>query len=278
VRALRAAGHQVIALERAACDLSRPECVGQLVALEPELIVHAAAYTDVDGCARDPLRAYRVNTLGTHYVALACQQLGAALAYVSTNEVFPGDAGRAYLEYDRARPINAYGQSKWAGEEAVRALLPRHFICRVAWLFGGPRGFVRTMLRLAAERQELRVVADEVGSPTYTADVAQALTRLIATPYYGAYHLVNEGQASRLELARAALALGGYEHVQLQPIRQAEFPRASTPPLYTPLANVAAAELGIRLPPWDEALAACLAAPSAASTASTSTTATSTNL
>jgi dTDP-4-dehydrorhamnose reductase len=254
VRALSAAGHRVLSSGRAQCDLSHPTSVEQIVGLAPQLVVHAAAYTDVDGCAGDPQRAYQVNALGTQYVALACQRLDAPLVYISTNEVFAGDEGRAYFEYDRARPINAYGFSKWAGEEAVRALLTRHYICRVAWLFGGARSFVQTMLRLGGEREELSVVADEVGSPTYTVDVAEALAQLIEQPYYGTYHLVNAGQASRYELAQATLALGGLARVRLAPIAQRDFPRASTPPLYTPLHSPAAAALGIRMRPWSEAL------------------------
>ena len=254
-QAALSAEHELIPLGHADIELGHPDCVERLVATSAELVIHPAAYTDVDGCARDPERAYRVNGLGAQYVALACRQLGAPLVYVSTNEVFDGAAATPYFEYDRAAPINAYARSKWAGEQAVRETLDRFYIVRVAWLFGGARNFVRTVLRLAAERDSISMVADEVGSPTYAPDAAWALARLIQLPFYGTYHLVNEGTCSRFEFAADVLRLAGREQVALRPMRLAEFKRDTVVPLYTPLRNVAAAALGIRLRPWQEALA-----------------------
>jgi dTDP-4-dehydrorhamnose reductase len=248
------AEHELIPLGHGDVELGAPGCVERLAATGAELVIHPAAYTDVDGCARDPERAYRVNGLGTRYVALACRRLGAPLVYVSTNEVFDGGAAAPYFEYDSAAPINAYARSKWAGEQAVRELLDRFYIVRVAWLFGGARNFVRTVLRLAAERDSLAMVEDEVGSPTYAPDAAAAIARLIQLRFYGAYHLVNEGACSRLEFAAEALRLAGRDAVELKPIRLAEFKRDSTVPPYTPLRNVAAAALGIQLRPWHQAL------------------------
>jgi len=246
---------EVIGLGHADLELGRPDCVDRLVATGAELVIHPAAYTDVDGCARDPDLAYRVNGLGTQYVALACQQLGAPLVYISTNEVFDGTSNGAYVEYDRAAPINTYARSKWAGEQAVRELLSRFYIVRVAWLFGGERNFVRTVLRLAAERDTIAMVEDEIGSPTYAPDVAEALARLIRLPFYGTYHLVNEGACSRLDFAAEILRAAGRENVRLQPIKLADYKRASAVPPSTPLRNVAATALGIRLRPWQAALA-----------------------
>lgn len=250
-----AGAHEIVPLSRADLDLERPDCVQTLIATGAQCVIHPAAYTNVDGCARDPDRAYRVNALGTRYIALACQALNAPLVYISTNEVFDGAATSPYLEYDRPAPINPYGFSKWAGEQAVRELLHRFYIVRVAWLFGGERNFVRTVLRLAGERSEIAMVADEIGSPTYAPDAAAAIARLIETPYYGTYHLVNEGSCSRYEFAAATLRLAGRADVTLRPIALAEYQRPSRVPPYTPLRNVAAAELGIRLRPWEEALA-----------------------
>ncbi len=247
--------HEIIALKQPAFDLGRPDCVAQLVATGADLVVHPAAYTDVDGCARDPELAYRVNGIGTQYVALACRRLGAPLVYISTNEVFDGAATAPYVEYDRVAPINAYGRSKWAGEQVVRELLDSFYIARVAWLYGGERSFVRTVLRLASERDELSIVADEIGSPTFAPDVAAAVARLIATPFYGTYHLVNEGACSRFELAAAILRLAGRGRVALRPLKLADYRRDSVVPPYTPLRNIAAAALGIQLRPWQDALA-----------------------
>lgn len=253
--------HSVIALDRSALELGDPAAVDQIAATRADVVIHPAAYTDVDGCARDPERAYRINALGTKYVALGCRRIGAPLVYISTNEVFPGDAAAPYSEYDQPRPINAYGRSKWAGEQIVRELAPAFSIVRVAWLFGGPRNFVRTVLRLAANPPAggLRMVADEVGNPTYAADVAAAVANLITTDHYGTYHLVNSGHCSRYDFCRAILDRAGYGDLPVAPITLADFTRASTPPPYTPLANHAGAAIGLNLRPWTEALDAFLA-------------------
>jgi dTDP-4-dehydrorhamnose reductase len=248
--------HTLVPLGHDQLELTDPVTVEQIAATDADVVIHAAAYTNVDGCARDPGLAYRVNGLGTRYVALGCRRIDAALVYISTNEVFAGDARRPYFEDDPPRAINPYGQSKLAGEQAVRSLVARHFIVRVAWLFGGERNFVRTVLRLAANppAHGLRMVADEIGSPTYTFDVAAGLARLITTDYYGTYHFVNDGICSRYEFAAEILRRVGL-NIPLQPIRLCDFQRDSTPPPYTPLANLAGASLGITFRPWQDALA-----------------------
>ncbi|MFV9504701.1 MAG: dTDP-4-dehydrorhamnose reductase [Oscillochloridaceae bacterium umkhey_bin13] len=254
------ADYELLPLTQPSFDLDTPEAVDQLVATAADLIIHPAAYTNVDGCARDPELAYRINGLGTKYVALACRQLDVPLVYISTNEVFAGDAERPYNEYDLTGPVNAYGRSKLAGELIVRELLSRFYIVRVAWLFGGERNFVRTMLRLAANppADGLRMVDDEVGSPTYAPDVAAALAQLITTSHYGTFHFVNQGACSRYEFARTILDLAGYPDFPLTPIKLADYQRASTPPPYTPLANLAGTALGLGLRPWQEALVEAL--------------------
>ncbi|WP_129632994.1 dTDP-4-dehydrorhamnose reductase [Candidatus Oscillochloris fontis] len=250
-------GHELILVDRNEIELSSPAAVEQLVATKAELIIHPAAYTDVDGCARDPEWAYRVNAMGTKYVALACRRLGAPMVYISTNEVFAGNTGRAYMEYDQTGPINAYGRSKLAGEMAVREVLRDFYIVRIAWLFGGERNFVRTVLRLAANPPAggLRMVDDEVGNPTYCLDLAAAIVRLIGTRAYGTYHLVNSGACSRHAFASEIVRQAGYHDLPITPIQLADYPRASTPPPYSPLLNIAASDLGITLRPWQEALA-----------------------
>jgi dTDP-4-dehydrorhamnose reductase len=255
-------GHELVPLGHAQLELASPQTVAQIVATGADLVIHPAAYTNVDGCARDPELAYTINALGTRYVALACRRLEAPLVYVSTNEVFAGDTGQPYFEYDPTGPINAYGRSKLAGEQAVRELLERFYIVRVAWLFGGERNFVRTVMRLgtAPPAGGLRMVDDEVGSPTFTADVADAVMRLVDTgDFYGTYHFVNQGAVSRYGFARAILDRAGLAATALAPIKLADYKRDSTPPPYTPLANLAGAALGISLRPWEEALDAYLA-------------------
>ena len=258
---LGAQGHEIIGLGHDQLELGNPAAIEQIAATKAELVIHPAAYTNVDGCARDPELAYRINGLGTQYVALACQKLGAPLVYISTNEVFAGDADRPYAEYAPTSPVNAYGRSKLAGELVVRELLREFYIVRVAWLFGGERNFVRTIARLAAEPPAggLRMVADEIGSPTYTYDVAEGLGTLIASGVFGTYHFVNAGQCSRYEFAREIMDQSGFSHVPLTPIRLADYQRASSPPPYTPLANLAGANLGITFRDWQTAVAAFLA-------------------
>ncbi|MBO9361828.1 MAG: dTDP-4-dehydrorhamnose reductase [Thermoflexus sp.] len=253
--------HTVIPLARADLDVTDRAAVFQtILRARPEVVIHAAAITDVDGCARDPEKAFRVNAMGTQAVALACVAAGAALIYISTNEVFDGTKGEPYLEFDPPNPINPYGHSKWAGEWFVSHLLQRFYIVRTAWVFGpGGNHFVRKILCRADEQGALRVVHDEVGSPSYTRDVAAAIARLIETEAYGIYHFVNEGMCSRYEYAVEILRRTGRGHIPVTPIASTEFPRPSRVPPFTPLRNLCGAALGITLRPWPEALQAYLA-------------------
>ncbi len=250
------------------CDLPEVDITDRaairaaISACAPDVVIHAAAWTDVDGCARDPERAYQVNALGTQNVALACAEVGAALVYISTNEVFDGTATEPYREWDAPHPINPYGRSKAAGEWLVSHLLTRFYIVRTAWLYApGGRNFPHRIIQLADERGALRVVADEVSNPTYAPDLARALAALIRTGAYGVYHLTNSGYCSRYEFARAILRHTGREHIPVEPISLAQFQRDSTPPRFAPLANTAAAALGITLRPWEEALVEFLGSP-----------------
>ena len=243
------------------CDITDRDCVTQTVAeFKPDAVIHAAAMTDVDGCARDPDAAYRSNALGTQNVALACQAARCPMLYVSTNEVFDGTKAEPYLEFDATNPINAYGRSKLAGEMFVRNLLNQFYIVRIAWMYGkGGHHFVRKIIRRADEQGSLRVVTDEVGSPTYAEDVASAARQLIQTGAFGVYHFVNDGIASRYDFAREILRLSGRGHVPVEPIKLADFSRPSAPPPYTPLRNFCGKAQGITLRPWQEALAEYLA-------------------
>jgi dTDP-4-dehydrorhamnose reductase len=238
-------------------DITQPESLDAAVAAaRPELIFHCAALTDVDGAARNPALAYRVNGLGTQNVAIAAERAGAALVYISTNEVFDGAQTEPYSEFDAPRAINAYGQSKLAGEWFATHLTSRFYVARIAWLAApGGRNFIHRIQQLADERGQLSVVTDEVANPTFVGDLADALVRLAGTGRYGIYHLTNAGYVSRYDYARKILALTGRDHIPVQPILRADYPRPSTPPAFTPLANVAAADLGITLRPWEAALA-----------------------
>ncbi|MHB0856756.1 MAG: dTDP-4-dehydrorhamnose reductase [Anaerolineae bacterium] len=231
-----------------------PAILETVNAWRPDVIIHAAAMTDVDGCERNPEAAYRVNALGTRNMAVAAQQCGAALVYISTDYVFDGTQSEPYWEFDDANPLSVYARTKWVGEQLVRQLVSRHYVVRVAWLYGdGPRNFVKTVLRLAAERDSLSMVTDEIGSPTNAGDVAAALARLVRLPAYGTYHLPNSGVCSRYEWAREVLRLAGHGDYPLLPSEN--YPRLARVPKRAEMRNFCGAELGLTMRPWQEALA-----------------------
>lgn len=249
------ANQEMLLLDLPQWDITTGETISFLIEWTPDLVIHTAAMTDVDGCERDPDAAFLVNGQGTRKVALACQRSGATMVYISTDYVFAGTKDEPYLESDEPNPINVYGKSKLEGEKHVQELLEEYYIVRTAWLYGpGGRNFVEKVLQLAEERPELHLVITEVGSPTYTRDLAEGISRLIRYPQYGIYHLTNEGSCSRYEFARKILDLGGREEFPLYPAES--YPRPAKPPSHAVLANIRAAELGIRLRPWREALAA----------------------
>ena len=256
----RARGHGVTGIDRDELDVTDFAATRSFITQHaPDIVLHAAAWTDVDGCAREPERALVINGYGAQHVALAAAEVGAPVLYVSTNEVFDGQSGRPYYEYDAPFPINAYAASKWAGEQAILHHAPRHYIVRTSWLFAhGGRNFLHSILAAAAAGKHLRVVTDEVANPTYTDDLADAIAALAESGRFGTYHLVNQGACSRFELARFALDCAGYSAVPIQPIRSNEWPRPSTPPPYTPLVNSAGPLVGITLRPWQEAVQAFL--------------------
>jgi dTDP-4-dehydrorhamnose reductase len=250
-------GHELFELDLPEVDLTQPATVGTVAEWHPDLVVHAAAYTDVDGCERDPELAFRVNAVGTQNVALAAQRAGAAMLHISTNEVFDGSQRDLYREWDRPNPMSVYARSKAAGEEIVRDLLAgRSYIVRIAWLFGpGGNNFVTKILAAAEGNGGLRVATDEFGNPTYAPDLAAVVARLVATGHYGNYHLTNAGFCSRFEFAREIMRLTGRSDLQVSPILSAEWPRPSRPPLHAILANTNGSALGFTLRPWQEALA-----------------------
>ena len=248
-------GETVIPTDTPEFDITQHTIVQKLAGLNPDLVIHCAAMTNVDGCAKDPDMAFRVNAFGSQNVAHACLRSNAAMVYISTNEVFDGQSSQPYQEADRTNPINPYGSSKRSGEQMVARYVQNLYIVRTAWLFApGGNNFPSKIIAAADAKKELKVVDDEVSNPTYTPDLAQAVVQLIRTRAYGAYHLTNAGYCSRYAFAREILRLSGRENVPIQPIKLAEYQRASAVPPFAPLANVNAAELGIQLRSWQEAL------------------------
>ncbi len=251
------ADHDLLGIDIPEHDISRPEITDVIADFRPDLVLHPAAYTDVDGCARNPDLAYKVNVLGTQFVALGARKAGAPILYVSTNEVFRGDQEEPYREWDETGPVNPYGRSKLAGERVIRALTSQFYIVRTAWVFApGGNNFVTKIIAAADRHGSLRVVDDEFGNPTYAPDLAEAIVNLIQTERFGIYHFTNEGACSRYEYASEILRLAGRENVSVVPIPGSEWKRLSTPPKHAILGNYAGTALGITLRPWRDALRA----------------------
>jgi dTDP-4-dehydrorhamnose reductase len=205
--------------------------------INPDLVVHAAAFTDVDGSEERADLAYQVNVLGTRNVAVACQKTDSALVYISTDYVFDGTKGTPYQEYDHTNPLGVYGHTKYLGEVQVRDLLDQFYITRTSWLYGyhGPN-FVATMLNLAEKMDSIKVVSDQIGSPTYTVDLAEAINQLIKTPAYGIYHLTNSDHCSWYQYAQLIFQRRELE-VELVPVTTEEFGSPAPRPKYSVLDN-----------------------------------------
>ena len=236
-------------------DITSMESVQRvLFTLKPGVVVNAAAYTDVDGCELNRELAMQVNAEGVAHLAMICRDIGARLVHVSTDYVFDGAGGEPYQEDDLPNPLSVYGESKLAGEMNAR-LTEDHLIVRTQWLYGvHGKNFVETMLRLARERRELSVVDDQIGSPTWTMDLALAIRTLLEKGSRGTYHAVNSGSCSWNDFARAIFAEAGVE-VEVTPMTTAELGRPARRPLYSVLdCGKLERDAGLKLEPWHEAL------------------------
>ncbi|MFN8454376.1 MAG: dTDP-4-dehydrorhamnose reductase [Anaerolineae bacterium] len=249
-------GFNVLAAPR--IDVSDHTAVQQISDLSPELVIHAAAMTYVDGCAKDPDLAFKVNAFGTQNVAHACLRCNAEMVYLSTNEVFDGRAEQPYGEDAAPHPINPYASSKRSGEQmAARYLRGGLYIVRTAWVFApGGNNFPAKIIAVADSKGALKVVIDEISNPTYAPDLAEAIAQLAQTHQHGIYHFTNAGYCSRYEYAQEVLRQSGRTHIPIEPITLAEYPRPSAVPPFTALANTKGPALGIELRSWPEALAA----------------------
>lgn len=264
---LRLWGNRAVALTHADIEITDPGSVAAaLDAAAPQYVVNTAAYNAVDRAEQDPRAAFEVNALGPLHLARWCEDKGVPLLHVSTDYVFGADAARAmpWSEEDLPGPVSVYGCSKLAGEHLVAQACSRHFVVRTCGLYGtaiqeSKGNFVRTMLRLAGERDELKVVDDQHCTPSFTADVARAIDALLATDEYGLYHVTNSGQTTWYELACTIFALTGRD-VRVLPITTAEFAAPAARPAYSVLEGRKLADnAGVTLRPWQEALADYLA-------------------
>lgn len=204
--------------------------------IKPDAVIHCAAYTNVDSAESDADNAFRVNVIGAQNVAAGCLETGARMAYISTDYVFDGEKKTPYREFDATNPQTVYGRTKWQGEEIVRQILGRHYILRTAWLYGDGNNFVRTMLKLAEEQKTLRVVNDQLGTPTSTVDLVKAIFRLLGSDSYGTYHATCQGECSWYDFACAIFRLAN-QNVTVTPVTSAEFPRPAKRPAHSVLDN-----------------------------------------
>ncbi len=238
-------------------DITREkETMDAISGIRPDTVVHAAAYTDVDGCESHVELAHSINGEGTKNVVSACRKLGARMVYMSTDYVFDGTKSGAYSEEDPTCPINTYGRSKLEGERWVRTIVGQFIIVRTAWLFGrGGNNFVKTIVRLAKEKRALSVVNDQVGSPTYTVDLSQAIGDLMKKRCSGIYHITNGETCSWFEYAREILVMSGLSGVPLHPISSDQLDRAAKRPHNSVFAcGKFEREMGYRMRPWRKAL------------------------
>lgn len=221
----------------------------------PDAVIHCAAYTAVDRAEDDAETCYKVNVLGSENLAKACKKTGAKMLYVSTDYVYGGSGTEPFEPTDATDPKSVYGRTKLGGEEAVRKYVDKFFIIRTSWVFGiNGNNFVKTMLRLGAEREMLTVVDDQIGSPTYTPDLARLICDLIVTDKYGIYHGTNENYCSWAEFASAIMNKGKRKCV-IKPIPSSEYPAKAQRPLNSRLSKKCLDDVGIeRLPTWQNAL------------------------
>lgn len=221
----------------------------------PDAIVHCAAFTAVDAAERDKELCERVNANGTENIAAAAAKIGAAMLYISTDYVFSGEGSDEWQTDDAPRPLSVYGLTKYRGELAVKKYLDRYFIIRTSWVFGENGGnFVKTMLRLGRERGELSIVCDQIGSPTYTGDLAKLICDMIATDRYGVYHATNEGFCSWFDFAREIFLQAGID-VKITPVTTEQYNAAAPRPKNSRLSKDSIDLAGFeRLPTWQNAL------------------------
>lgn len=252
--------HEAIGADREQLDVTNEASVQAFISdVRPDVILHCAAYTNVDGAEENEDAAYQVNALGTENLAKAAKQVGAKMLYVSTDYVFDGTATEPYEVDEPTKPLGAYGRTKLAGEELLQKNLEQFFIVRTAWVFGvHGNNFVKTMLRLGKERGEVGVVHDQVGSPTYTVDLARFMVELMETQEYGIYHATNSGVCSWYEFAVEIFKQASL-NVIVNPLTTEQFPRPAARPKYSVLSKKKIEVQGLMpLRDWKEALNAYL--------------------
>ncbi|MBW1708983.1 MAG: dTDP-4-dehydrorhamnose reductase [Deltaproteobacteria bacterium] len=250
-----------IGLDMPECDVTRPDQVNETFKrFQGGVVINATGYTNVDGCESARDEAEKLNSEAPGMLARAAREHGALLVHLSTDFIFDGTLDRPYREDDSPNPLSVYGRTKLAGEEAVRSEAGDWLIVRTAWVFGHQgHDFIRTMIKLAQDRKDLRVVNDQTGCPTYSLDISQGLTKLIEADARGTFHLVNSGQTTWFNLARCALDMAGFEEVPIKPVTTQEFARPAVRPFCSVLDITKYRKLTGDTPrSWDKALKAAL--------------------
>ena len=250
-------GIESIGVDVQEMDITDKEaCMRVISESKADAVIHCAAYTAVDAAEDNVDLCRKINGEGTRNVALACQATGAKLMYISTDYVFDGQGTRPWEPDDSRSPLNVYGQTKYEGELAVEELVEKFFTVRIAWGFGvAGKNFIKTMLRLGKERGAVSVVDDQVGSPTYTYDLARLLVDMIQTDYYGRYHATNEGFCSWYEFACEIFRQAGMDEVKVTPVSSDQFPVKAVRPANSRMSKAKLEENGFEpLPTWQDAL------------------------
>lgn len=251
-------GHDVVGLTRDALDITDRDRVNEVMRdLSPDVVINCAAYTKVDRAEEERGRAFLINGIGVQNLALICADMSIPLCHISTDYVFDGGKKRPYTPFDNTNPLNTYGESKLAGERYIEWIMKRFYIIRTSWLYGeGGNNFVYTILRLSRQREELRIVNDQIGSPTWTVSLSRAIQRLIITGAYGIYHFTDdsEGGISWYDFAKEIVKIKSL-NVNVLPIRTEDFPLPAKRPSYSVLdTEVFSSVTGYRPLNWRETL------------------------
>jgi len=249
-------GFEMIGVGHKELDITQEEQVQNYIhTVKPDAIIHCAAYTAVDNAEDDKETCFDVNVNGTKYLAIAAKSVDAKFIYISTDYVFDGTGTEPFTEEDAAGPVGYYGVTKYEGEKTVQSLLDKYFIVRISWVFGvNGNNFIKTMLRLAETRDELNVVGDQYGSPTYTFDLAKLLLDMAETEKYGVYHASNEGFTTWADFAKEIFQVAG-KSVNVNSITTEEYPTKAVRPKNSRMSKDKLEQNGFtRLPAWQDAL------------------------
>lgn len=262
VNELKKRGHTAVGVDIEEMDITEEESVNRVIKeASPDAVIHCAAYTAVDAAEENVELCRRVNALGTEYIARVCKELDIKMMYLSTDYVFNGQGTRPWEPDDEREPLNVYGQTKYEGELAIEKYLTKYFTIRIAWVFGvNGKNFIKTMLNLGKTHDTVSVVNDQIGSPTYTYDLARLMVDMVETERYGRYHATNEGLCSWYEFACEIFKQAGMD-VTVLPVSSDQFPSKAVRPKNSRMKKDKLTENGFTpLPSWQDALSRYLKA------------------